>query len=312
MAGDSATRDSDDSAIAALIDAIGHPVQGGAGTMLFRAGDATDGLYAIASGSVRLDGRTPGDGEVTLATIGAGGMVGEFSLLDSGPRSATARVIEDISGLRVEPARFEALALAGDAAAGALLARLRQDVAERTRATIAAISAALGGKAAVPRAPAALPLPEAGPADGLTAMLGSFPGFDRFDKADWDALAAVTTMIAVPRGTRIVAAGDPASHLIIIGRGAVRAGILCDDGEEQLLVHGPGSFAGMCAAIDGERQPLALSQCEEGLIFMLPHAAIAALPVATAARLNAMTGKQMVRDLRRLSRALGRIAGERG
>lgn len=312
MAGDSATLDSDDSAIAALIAAIGHPVQRGAGTMLFRAGDATDGLYAIASGSVRLDGRTPGDGEVMLATIGAGGMVGEFSLLDSGPRSATAAVIEDVEALRVEPARFEALALAGDAAAGALLARLRHDVAERTRATIAAIDAALGGKAAVPRAPAALPLPEAAPAGDMAAMLGSFPGFDRFDRADWEALEGAASATALPRGTRIATAGGAAARLFIVGRGAVRAGIPCDDDEEQLLVHGPGSFAGICAAIDGECQPLALSQCEDGLVYSLPCAAIAALPVATAARLQAMTGKQMVRDLRRLSRALGRIAGERG
>jgi CRP-like cAMP-binding protein len=312
MAGDSATRDSDDGAIAALIVAIGHPLRVPANSMMFRAGDATDGLYAIERGTVRLDARTPGDGEVRLATIGAGGMVGEFSLLDSGPRSATARAIEDVEALRVEPARFEALALAGNAAATALLARLRRDVAERTRATIAAIGAALGGRAAVPRMPAALPLAQAGPAHGMAAMLASFPGFDRFDRADWDALEAHATMIAAPRGTRIAAPGDDAAHLIIVGRGAVRAGLACDDGEEQLLVHGPGSFAGSCAATDGASQPLALFQCEEGAIVALPIRAIPALPVATGARLQAMTGRQMVRDLRRLSRALGRIAGERG
>lgn len=65
------------------------------GEMLFRVGDQSNGMFVIRKGQilVYLD---KGGTEIPLATVGAGGMIGEMSLFDKKPRSASARAIDDV------------------------------------------------------------------------------------------------------------------------------------------------------------------------------------------------------------------------
>lgn len=60
------------------------------GQVLFSEGEPGDKLYVIESGKVKL-GQTAADGrESLIAVLGAGEMLGELSLFDPGPRTATA------------------------------------------------------------------------------------------------------------------------------------------------------------------------------------------------------------------------------
>ena len=62
--------------------------------MVFREGDASDGLYLILSGSVRVY-KPNGDGtEVNLLTVGVSEYFGELALIDGGPRSASVESLE--------------------------------------------------------------------------------------------------------------------------------------------------------------------------------------------------------------------------
>jgi CRP-like cAMP-binding protein len=65
------------------------------GDMLFRVGEASNGMYVIRRGQV-LVYLDKGGVEIPLATIGAGAMLGEMSLFDKKPRSASARLIEEV------------------------------------------------------------------------------------------------------------------------------------------------------------------------------------------------------------------------
>ena len=60
------------------------------GDVLFTEGEIGDKLYLIESGKIKL-GHTAQDGRESLITVlGAGEMLGELSLFDPGPRTATA------------------------------------------------------------------------------------------------------------------------------------------------------------------------------------------------------------------------------
>ena len=61
------------------------------GDVLFKEGD--DGTHAIIiqSGEVEILVNADQDGQVLLATVGAGGIIGEMALLDQNNRMATAR-----------------------------------------------------------------------------------------------------------------------------------------------------------------------------------------------------------------------------
>lgn len=64
------------------------------GEVLFRAGDKSDGMYVIRRGELRVYLEQDGK-EVALATIGAGGMIGEMTLFDNQPRSASVKAAKE-------------------------------------------------------------------------------------------------------------------------------------------------------------------------------------------------------------------------
>lgn len=65
------------------------------GKELFHEGEQGDSLYVITSGKVKLGRRSPDGRENLLAILGEGEMLGELSLFDPGPRTATASAIAD-------------------------------------------------------------------------------------------------------------------------------------------------------------------------------------------------------------------------
>jgi CRP/FNR family transcriptional regulator, cyclic AMP receptor protein len=65
------------------------------GETLFRLGDPGDSLYLVRSGKVELWVKDNVGEKITLAIADRGDFFGELSLLDGGPRAATALAIED-------------------------------------------------------------------------------------------------------------------------------------------------------------------------------------------------------------------------
>lgn len=65
-----------------------------AGATLFIEGMPGEVLYIVKQGGVDILKKTA-QGEVLLSTLGAGEFLGEMSLIDTSPRSATARVAQD-------------------------------------------------------------------------------------------------------------------------------------------------------------------------------------------------------------------------
>ncbi len=71
-----------------------------AGSTLIKQGDTGVGLYVIISGTVRItQANNPDKAEVDLGTAGPGSVLGEMSLLDDLPRSATVTAITDVTAL---------------------------------------------------------------------------------------------------------------------------------------------------------------------------------------------------------------------
>ena len=64
------------------------------GDILFREGEPSDCMYVIKSGKLAIM-KTKGAGEILLAEIGAGDMVGEMAFFDNKPRSAGAKALAD-------------------------------------------------------------------------------------------------------------------------------------------------------------------------------------------------------------------------
>lgn len=75
------------------------------GTLMFIEGESSYEMFIIRSGKVRVL-KQEGECSIELAVLGPGSVLGELSLLDHQPRSATAQVIEDTVATVVDEELF--------------------------------------------------------------------------------------------------------------------------------------------------------------------------------------------------------------
>ena len=85
-----------------------EPVQAAAGDVLFRQGDAGDGLFLLVSGRLRVT-VAAGRAERVLYDLGRGAIVGEIALLSDRPRTATVHAVRDSDLLLLRVSSFTSL-----------------------------------------------------------------------------------------------------------------------------------------------------------------------------------------------------------
>jgi CRP/FNR family cyclic AMP-dependent transcriptional regulator len=90
--------DNDRVVLAGQLDEIAFP----AGHMLFKTGDPGDSLLIIRSGEVEVFFNNDTGERIVLETVRAGDVIGELSLLDGGPRTASALVTHEMGGLLLD------------------------------------------------------------------------------------------------------------------------------------------------------------------------------------------------------------------
>ena len=85
-----------------------HDLSVTADQIVFLAGDAGDGIYRIEDGLLKVSVSAPGGGERILAILGSGSIVGELSMIDGAPRSASVSALRNSKLRFVSRAAFEA------------------------------------------------------------------------------------------------------------------------------------------------------------------------------------------------------------
>lgn len=113
-----------------------------AGSTIFTVGSEGDACYVIDAGTVRIDLDRPEyqvqaeiDSDTTLGYIEPGGILGELSLLDKLPRSASAYAHTDVRARRIGAAGVHELTELYPRVGVALLAALGRDAATKLRRT---------------------------------------------------------------------------------------------------------------------------------------------------------------------------------
>ncbi len=282
---------------------IATPFAIATGEVLFRQGDPPSGLFLLDQGLLEIAARMPGDEETQVSRIEPGEVVGEFALLDPGPRSARVSAVEDSAGLFVPAGGFIAMLQQGRAGPVEAVDRLRTLVAARTRATIERLAIEAVTEPSELRA-----APEGGDVSPITLdfeMMRALGRFAAFDDASGAAFVAQGEGLAASRGALL----PPCDGACLVVRGAVRAAFERGGLQEQVTIHGPGEWAGLVAAIDGGAQRLVLSAAEDSILLRMSAARFAAwrsAPGPVELAVLAGVDRQLVRDQRRATRHLGR------
>jgi predicted NAD/FAD-binding protein/CRP-like cAMP-binding protein len=254
----------------AEVQLVARPFQAEAGTMLFRQGEPSDGLYLIKRGEVAISRRVPGDELVTLAVRGPGAVIGEMSLLDHNPRSAHVVAVTPLTGYFVSHERFQPLRSDYRPAAFAVMNCVRREVVARARTIIEEIA----GRAVTPELLLAPPMcgdaaqwPPPSPPAIPQAILQALPFFRSFRPDELSEFVAPLSQYEFKPGQLVYAAGEPPRGCLIIVRGALGLNFSTAAGMSMFSVLGPGRLAGELALIDGGPQPLACVAREPTIAF---------------------------------------------
>jgi len=94
--------------LAQSLFAKARPVSLAASETLFVAGDEGDGCYRVEEGLLKASVAAPAGGERILAILGPGAVVGELSMIDKGPRSASVTALRDSKLSFIGRAAFDA------------------------------------------------------------------------------------------------------------------------------------------------------------------------------------------------------------
>lgn len=109
------------------------------GDVLFQQGEVAEALYIVVRGELEVVAKSPSGERVVLAVLGPGTVVGEMSLIEGGPRSATVGVVSKSDTLRLSRQTFDDLRAQKSLAAYKVILGLAKTLGERRRQTDARI-----------------------------------------------------------------------------------------------------------------------------------------------------------------------------
>ena len=223
------------------------------GTHLMRQGQSADGVFIVESGAVDVMTALPGGGELTLASVGAGSVLGEMALLDAGVRSATVVTRTPVAGHWIDRDGFRMLLAQRNSAVFTLQGRITLALCRRLRELNAKIVAreapsdhAWGGLPDVPPAIRRSVCPF-----NYRAFLPILPLFRAFEAEEIEELTAHTAILDAPRGTILVEQGVPSTACYIVIRGAIEVSMVHAGGRHRIGILGPGRLCGHMGLIDG-------------------------------------------------------------
>jgi len=107
------------------------------GTTIFEEGDTGRFMVFISSGRVEITKEDQDENEQQLAVIRRGATLGEMSLFDNSPRSATARAMVDVDALLLSESAFVKLGHRSPRAALKLVSSFMRTLSLRLRMTSA-------------------------------------------------------------------------------------------------------------------------------------------------------------------------------
>jgi len=288
------------------------------GAVLMRQGQAARGAFFIETGEVEARVALPGGGELALARLGPGSVLGEMALLDQGIVSATVIAQTEIRARFMERDDFRALIAQRDGAIVKLQHAVTLIVAHKLRA--------LYGKLLACDAPEDLPAGEEPGGDPLAGMprkssaffehrrfLPLLSVFREFGAEDIDAVVERAQLLELPRGHWIFAAGQAAGASYIVVRGAVEVSARKGPLRRRFAVLGPGEWIGAMSQLDGVVHGSSARARENSVLLEIDRAGFDALygaSDATAAKIQRAIHKSLLQSLRRTNNHLSRLISQ--
>jgi len=287
---------------------LSHECDFAPGAWLLRQGEPANFAYAITHGEVAVLRTLPGGGELALAGVGAGDLVGEIGLLAAAHRIASVRALTPVHAIKFERAVFTAACRMRQAAARTMLHALLAQLCQTMRLLTEQMAEHL------PAASAWAPSPRV-----ATEALFDYPQFlsllrcaPSLGEVGLREFVARTTPRVLAPGEVLFHAEAPADGIALVVRGAAEAIAVRERESQALQVFGPGSLCGLPSALDGRPLGLRVRAREQSLVLHFPQGRFDEAWQASdefAFSLLAVVGEQMADSMPRLVNRLAQQIG---
>lgn len=302
------------------IQFLARPIQVPSGQKLFDQGDPPNGMYLVEEGLVRIFARLPGDEVVELSQLGSGELIGEVSLVDHSVRTASAEVLETLTGYFFSQQHFAMLQHDLRPSAFHAMNKITLTLCGRIRGMIEEIRLTLPNKNKTDanlmgstRGKSSSSHPREAPRELNHALLSQLPLFADFTEEEVNGFLDKVKRKDVARGQQLFTQGDPPKNCYVVVRGALLLSVSNEETSEQLLVAGPGQLAGDIAMMDGMPQAATCMARESAIVLEMPRKAFNALHDsgdAVAFKFFNGINKSLVGKLRKNVRNTARLASQ--
>jgi CRP-like cAMP-binding protein len=238
------------------------------GTYLMRQGQAADGVFIVESGTADVMTALPGGGELTLASVSAGSVLGEMALLDAGVRSATVIACTPVDGYWIDRDGFRMLLAQRNPAVFTVQGHITLALCRRLRELNASIVAreAPADDARNPVVRDQPPTQRGSCRFNYRPFLSLLPVFRGLDAEDVEELTAHAVVLDAPRGAVLVEQGAASAACYVVVRGAIEVSTRHGPGRHRIGILGPGRLCGHMGLIDGVAHTTTLSAREHSTL----------------------------------------------
>ena len=297
---------------------IFQPVSFAAGAPLVRQGQPADGAYILESGAAEVITALPGGGEANVAALGAGSVLGEMALLESGIRSATVIARAPVASYFIERDGFRMLLSQRNRAAFVLQNRITLTLCRRLRELNARIVAHETAGTAPPSAVVERDRGAGSPARGPCTFdwrpfLPLLPIFRRYNAADLDAFVEAVEVVELARGQPLFRDGDDGGTCYVVVRGAIEITGARDGQRHRIGILGPGRLCGILAAIEEQPHSMSAAVRENAVLLEIGKSSFARLfkgDDRKAARFQEVISRELLQALARTNNHLTRLVSQ--
>ena len=224
---------------------------------LFHQGGEADSAFFVLRGALDVVSALPGGGEVHLAKLGPGSMLGETSLVATGVRTASVRAQSDVVGFSMERWFFQGAIAQASPAAVRVLSQLIQIVSDRLQHQYARMVAVHPGSnirvtcrgdsvhgVGIDATLKTCPFP-------YQAYLPRLEFFSNFQPDEIRAFESQVNSYELPQGAMLFEKGQSPQSCFFVIRGALELFIVKGNSHVPLGIMGPGTLLGGDEIISG-------------------------------------------------------------
>jgi CRP-like cAMP-binding protein len=299
-----------------LVLAVARPVSYAKGARLVRQSETARGAYVLGSGSAEAMVVLPGGERLSVATLGAGAVFGETSLLERNTCTATVSARENIEGWFIERDDFRALVAQRAPAALRVQHAVTLALADKLRALNARV---LEVPAPGDRMSRTTP-DDLDPLAGVERLkkasfdyrpfLPLLPLFDGFEEEEIAEVLSAASCLELPAGHKVFVAGQPSRACFAVVRGAVDIRARHAKRERRMALLGPGQLLGYMSALEHGAHGSDAAVREQALLLEIARGAFDSLYHGTSpasTKLRRVIQRSLLASLDQTNRHLTRL-----